>query len=73
MDASSEVGRPAAHPGRSPKLCPHLEPAAQLIEVHIYTEGMMDPKQNQTEIPFGCCVDIEMVVETFAWESECEL
>ena len=26
--------RPAAHPGRSPKLCPHLEPAVQLIEVH---------------------------------------
>ena len=56
--------RPSADPGRSPKLCPHLEPAAQLIEVHIYTEGSaenfpgacakrssatMDPKQNQTE------------------------
>jgi hypothetical protein len=26
-----------------------LEPAAQLIEIHIYTKGTMDPKQNQTK------------------------
>jgi enamine deaminase RidA (YjgF/YER057c/UK114 family) len=26
-----------------------------------------------TQIPFGCCVEIEMVVETFVTESECEL
>jgi enamine deaminase RidA (YjgF/YER057c/UK114 family) len=25
------------------------------------------------QIPFGCCVEIEMVVETFVSESECEL
>ena len=25
------------------------------------------------QIPFGCCVEVEMVVETFASESECEL
>jgi hypothetical protein len=26
-----------------------------------------------SQIPFGCCVEIEMVVETFVSESECEL
>jgi enamine deaminase RidA (YjgF/YER057c/UK114 family) len=25
------------------------------------------------QIPFGCCVEVEMVVETFVSESECEL
>ena len=25
------------------------------------------------QLPFGCCVEIEMVVETFVSESECEL
>jgi enamine deaminase RidA (YjgF/YER057c/UK114 family) len=26
-----------------------------------------------SRIPFGCCVEIEMIVETFVSESECEL
>jgi hypothetical protein len=26
-----------------------------------------------SQIPFGCCVEIEMVVETIVSESECEL
>jgi enamine deaminase RidA (YjgF/YER057c/UK114 family) len=26
-----------------------------------------------SQIPFGCCVEVEMVVETFVSESECEL
>ena len=26
-----------------------------------------------SQIPFGCCVEAEMVVETFVSESECEL
>jgi hypothetical protein len=26
-----------------------------------------------SQIPFSCCVEIEMVVETFVSESECEL
>lgn len=26
-----------------------------------------------SQIPFGCCVEIEIVVEAFVWESECEL
>ena len=26
-----------------------------------------------SQIPFGCCVEIEMVVETFVSEGECEL
>ena len=63
--------RPAADPGRSPKLCPHLEPAAQLIEVHIYTEGTMDPKQNQTEgemrkVLLGCCLTAMVAVPVIA-------
>jgi hypothetical protein len=63
--------RPSADPGRSPKLCPHLEPAAQLIEVHIYTEGTMDPKQNQTEgemrkVLLGCCLTAMVAVPVIA-------
>jgi hypothetical protein len=62
---------PAADPGRSPKLCPHLEPAAQLIEIHIYTEGTMDPKQNQTEgemrkVLLGCCLTAMVAVPVIA-------
>lgn len=26
-----------------------------------------------SQIPFGCCVEFEMVVEAFVSESECEL
>ena len=63
--------RPAAHPGRPPKLCPHLEPAAQLIEVHIYTEGMMDPRQNPTEgemrkVLLGCCLTARFSASLFS-------
>jgi uncharacterized damage-inducible protein DinB len=63
--------RPSVDPGRSAKLCPHLEPAAQLIEVHIYTEGTMDPKQNQTEgemrkVLLGCCLTAMVAVPVIA-------
>jgi hypothetical protein len=63
--------RPAADPGRSPKLCPHWEPAAQVIEVHIYTEGTMDRKQNQTEgemrkVLLGCCLTARVAVPVIA-------
>jgi len=48
-----------------------LEPAAQLIEVHIYTEGTMDPKQNQTEgemrkVLLGCCLTAMVAVPVIA-------
>src|ERR1700737_3518580 len=71
MDASSDVGKASADPGRSPKLWPRLEPAAQLTEVHIYTEGTMDPKQNQTEgemrkVLLGCRLTAMVAVPVIA-------
>ena len=36
-------------------------------------ERMRAARLGVSQIPFGCCVEIEMVVETFVSESECEL
>jgi hypothetical protein len=71
MDASSDVGKARGASRSFAKLCPHLEPAAQLIEVHIYTEGMMDPRQNQTEgemrkVLLGCCLTAMVAVPVIA-------